>query len=68
MIVIAQAGDTVDAICWRYFGQTVGLVEQVYELNYRLSSQGTFLKMGTRIQLPTEVLPSETRKGFNLWD
>ncbi|WP_432786962.1 hypothetical protein AAEX37_01024 [Oligella sp. MSHR50489EDL] len=68
MIVIAQADDTVDAICWRYFGQTVNLVEKVYELNYRLSRQGPFLKAGTRIKLPTDIESAAIKKGFDLWD
>lgn len=68
MIIIAQDGDTVDSICWRYFGQTVNFVEKVYELNYRLSNQGLFLKAGTRIQLPTDVESVKVSKGFNLWD
>ena len=68
MIVIAKAGDTVDLICWRHFGQTIGIVEQVYEINYRLSEQGPFLKAGTKIKLPSEVKQSTIRKGFNLWD
>lgn len=68
MIIFAQKNDTVDAICWRYYGQTQGIVEQVYELNYRLSAQGVFLKHGTKIKLPTEVTKAEVREGFNLWD
>jgi phage tail protein X len=26
-------GDTVDAICWRYYGRTAGTVEAVLEAN-----------------------------------
>ncbi|TLX52838.1 phage tail protein, partial [Stutzerimonas nosocomialis] len=29
----AQQGDTVDAICWRHYGRTAGVVEQVLDAN-----------------------------------
>ena len=29
--VIANQGDTVDAICWRYYGRTAGVTEAVLD-------------------------------------
>ncbi|WP_196018971.1 tail protein X, partial [Serratia ureilytica] len=40
MRVYALQGDTVDAICWRYYGRTQGVVEQVYSLNEGLAAAG----------------------------
>ena len=33
MMAVAQAGETVDAICWRVLGRTAGVTEQVFTLN-----------------------------------
>ncbi len=48
MQVIAQQGDTVDALCWRYFGRTQGVVEQVYSLNAGLADAGAILPTASR--------------------
>lgn len=32
---ITKDGDMLDAICWRHYGRTRGVVEQVLEANYR---------------------------------
>ncbi|WP_258087249.1 tail protein X, partial [Xenorhabdus bovienii] len=33
MQVRAFQGDTVDLLCWRHYGRTQGIVEQVLEAN-----------------------------------
>lgn len=67
MVIYAQVNDTVDAICWRYYSKTAGIVEKVYEMNPHLSKQGTFLKEGTAVELP--ILSSEPKvsAGVKLW-
>lgn len=67
--VYARQGDTVDAICWRVFGTTAGVVEMVYEMNRGLAALGPVLPTGTPVVLPdardvgTRVLAT-----LHLWD
>lgn len=41
--------DTVDAICWREYGRSSGVVEKVLEANPQLAELGVFLPMGTQV-------------------
>jgi len=52
MNVIAQQGDTLDALCWRHLQQTRGVVEQALELNRDLAALGPMLPLGTVVRLP----------------
>ncbi|MBB3001447.1 phage tail protein X [Paraburkholderia tropica] len=52
MKIIARQGDTVDAICWRYYGRTDGTVETVLEANEGLADLGAVLPSGTVVELP----------------
>lgn len=69
MRVMAVQGDTLDALCWRYLGQTQGVVEATLELNPGLADAGPVLPVGTWVDL---ALPSQTTipatRIVNLWD
>ncbi|MEI7294424.1 tail protein X [Paraburkholderia tropica] len=52
MKIVARQGDTVDAICWRYYGRTDGTVETVLEVNEGLADLGAVLPSGTVVELP----------------
>ncbi|EID6873312.1 tail protein X [Salmonella enterica] len=67
MIVIALQGDTVDAICWRYFGTTRGVTEEVYRINPGLAETGPVLNQGQPVILP-DVAPPQEKKLIQLWD
>lgn len=67
MIVYAKVDDTVDAICWRHYKKTAGVVELVYEANPHLSKQGMFLEEGTAITLPELKSEPQVSKGVKLW-
>ncbi|PKR38459.1 phage tail protein [Serratia ureilytica] len=67
MRVYALQGDTVDAICWRYYGRTQGVVEQVYSLNGGLAAAGAILPHGHPVELP-DVTAAPQRETVNLWD
>ncbi|EBR6786053.1 phage tail protein [Salmonella enterica] len=67
MIVIALQGDTVDAICWRYFGATRGVTEEVYRINPGLAETEPVLNQGQSIILP-DVAPAQEKKLIQLWD
>lgn len=66
--VRAQQGDTVDAICWRHYGRTAGVVEQVLEANPGLADHGPVIPNGTLITLPDAAPQAERRQMVNLWD
>jgi phage tail protein X len=67
MRVIAEQGDTVDALCWRYVGRTQGVVEQVYALNAGLAEVGVILPHGQPVDLP-DITTAPQRETVNLWD
>lgn len=48
MQVNALQGDTLDALCWRYYGRTQDVLEQVYDANPGLSERGPFCRMVIR--------------------
>lgn len=68
MRVLAQQNDTVDAICWRHFGATAGVVEQTLKLNPGLVNQGVILDHGTSVLLPDAVPPQVVKPTVKLWD
>lgn len=66
--VIASQGDTVDAICWRYYGRTAGVTELVLEANPGLADLGPIIPHGTQVALPDAAPQAEQRQVLNLWD
>lgn len=71
MIAVAEAGETLDAVCWRVLGRTAGVSEQAYDLNPGLADLGPLLPGGTRIVLPDITTPAAApvrRETVKLWD
>lgn len=70
MIATAQAGETLDALCWRVLGGTAGVTEGAYAANPGLAALGAQLPGGTRIVLPeTGPAPAaQPRQTVKLWD
>ncbi len=66
--VIANQGDTVDAICWRYYGRTAGVTEAVLDANSGLADLGPVIPHGTAVILPDAAPQAEQRQVVNLWD
>lgn len=66
--VIANQGDTVDAICWRYYGRTAGVTEAVLNANPGLADLGPVIPHGTAVTLPDAAPQAEQRQVVNLWD
>lgn len=67
MHVIAQQGDTVDALCWRHLGSSA-TVEAVLEANPGLAALGPVLPMGTPVTLPEQTAESAPSNLIQLWD
>lgn len=67
MRVIASQGDTLDALCYRRYGRTEGVVEAVLAVNPGLAELGAVLPHGTAVELPV-VESSTTSETVSLWD
>ncbi len=68
MVVKSLQGDTVDLICWRYYGRTAGVLEQVLDSNRGLAALGPVLPMGTMITLPDQPVQAGSKQIVQLWD
>lgn len=60
--------DTVDALCWRHYGRTAGVVEAVLDANPGLADHGPQLPTGLLVTLPDLQSSAPTRAMVNLWD
>ncbi|MNJ25858.1 Phage Tail Protein X [compost metagenome] len=63
-----QQNDTVDDLCWRHYGRTAGVVEQVLAANPGLASCGPILPAGVLVTLPTLQTTVPERQMIQLWD
>lgn len=66
--ITAIQNDTIDSICWRYYGRSAGVVEKVLEANSQLADIGVILPIGTSVILPDIDTPQQTRQTIQLWD
>ena len=64
---LTKNGDVLDAICYAYYGFTVGAVEAVYGDNPALASMGMVLPAGVLIVLPDLTQPATTTEALRLW-
>lgn len=67
MKVRSVQGDSIDLICFRYYGRTAGVTEQVIEANPALVNIGPILPIGTEIELPEQTTAPE-KTTISLWD
>lgn len=63
----AIEGDTADLICYREYGTTQGVTEQLLELNPGLADIGPVIPVGTLVNLPDAPV-AKTSNTINLWD
>ncbi|MEG0030737.1 tail protein X [Acinetobacter sp.] len=65
---LTKAGDTLDEIAYRYYGNTNNkVVERILEVNFGISQYEALLPAGVLIELPEVQQSTETRK-VKLWD
>lgn len=62
-----QQHDTVDAVCWRHYGSTTGVVEAVLAANPGLAEHGPVLPTGLLVDLPPLHTTAPERPMVNLW-
>lgn len=67
MKVIALQGDTLDALCARHYGRTLGIVEAVLLANPGLAALGEDVPHGTAVELP-DIDANPVAETLNLWD
>ena len=65
MTYVTKDGETLDYICWKYYGRT-NVVEQVLQANRHLAKLDAVLPCGVKINLPTIEEPEDTKK-IKLW-
>ncbi|MNO91340.1 Phage Tail Protein X [compost metagenome] len=63
-----QQNDTVDALCWRHYGRTAGVVEAVLDANPGLADRGAVLQAGVLVNLPEIQTSAPERQMVNLWE
>ena len=60
--------DTVDALCWRFYGRTAGVTEAVLEANPGLADHGPILPQGLVVYMPEAPTSAPQRQMVQLWD
>jgi phage tail protein X len=63
---ITKDGDVLDAICWKYYGKTSGVLEKVLEANRHLSQLDSVLNANIKIVLP-DLIQEEETESVKLW-
>ncbi|AZZ98014.1 tail protein X [Pseudoalteromonas sp. R3] len=65
--VYSAQGDTVDAICYRHYGSTAGITEQVISANAHIAKLPPVLPTNTLVVLP-ELSRLASPNLIKLWD
>ena len=60
--------DTVDALCWRFYGRTAGVTEAVLEANPGLAEHGPILPQGLVVNMPEAQTSAPQRQMVQLWN
>lgn len=63
---VTKDGDVLDAICFKYYGNTIGTVEKVLEANRHLAELGVIFDAGVKIILPDLTISDESET-VKLW-
>lgn len=64
----AQAGETLDYICWKHYGTEQGTTEAVLAANHGLCHLPVQLPLGTLILLPDLAIVQATTDYVRIWD
>jgi phage tail protein X len=60
-------GDTLDYICWKFYGQQSGAIEAVLTANPGLADLGPVLPVNTVMVLPELQAPAAEVQPLRLW-
>lgn len=64
---LTSDGDTLDFICWKFYGQQSGAVELVLEANRDIADRGPLLPAGLKVILPDMPKPATEVQPLRLW-
>lgn len=67
-VYVTKAGDALDLICMREYGEQAGAVERVLEVNPHIKTFAHRLPAGQSIALPDIVASGRAGKQHRLWD
>lgn len=67
MQVLTQQGDTLDLVCYRFYGHTQ-TVEAVLEANPHLAFLSPTLPIGTLVVMPEVTQKKQQADTIQLWD
>jgi len=67
MQVVSQQGDSLDLICWRFYGNTHH-VEAVLEINPQVAFLAPILPTGTLVVMPDMPSLPPSVDTIQLWD
>lgn len=62
-----EQDDTLDFICWKFYGQQSGAVERVLDANPGLADLGPVIPANTTITLPDLPQPATEVQPIRLW-
>lgn len=65
--VEVKQNQTLDDVCYAYYGKTQAIVEQVLNANQGLCELGPIVPAGTTIVMP-EITSQAKTKTINVWD
>jgi phage tail protein X len=69
ILVRANQHDTLDLLCWRHLGTTIGVVEAALELNRNQLKFDATLQHGQLVKLPDPPTQTAPKVDIvNLWD
>ncbi|WP_186190941.1 tail protein X [Burkholderia gladioli] len=68
MKVTALQDESLDALCWRYYGSTSGTVEAVMATNPGIAALGVALPAGTVVEMPAPVAIDQVRPLLQLFN
>ena len=66
--VRTNQNDTVDTLCWRFYGRTAGVTEAVLEANPGLADHGPILPQGLVVNMPEAQTSAPQRQMVQLWN
>ena len=68
MLVRANQGETLDALCQRVLGRTAAVTEAAYAANPGLADLGPILPMGYAVDLPDTTVATQPQAALvQLW-
>lgn len=59
--------ETVDALCWRHYGRTLGMTEAVLQANPGLAALGLVIPQGLLVTMP-DLPAAQPKPIVQLWD